>query len=80
MYIVCFQFPPVHTNKKAIVISPTISWMYNQVTSFFREKIKSTFLGSVQLDKTVYIDRALSTDGEDSIIFVMPEWISKQEK
>ena len=75
----CFQFPPVYTNKKAIVVSPTISLMYDQVTNLLGKKIKSTFLGSAQLDKTVE-DRALSTDGEDFIIFVTPEWISKPEK
>lgn len=75
----CFQFPPIYTNKKAIVISPTISLMYDQVTNLLDKKIKSTFLGFAQLDKTVE-DRALSADGEDSIIFVTPEWISKPEK
>ena len=42
----CFQFPPVYTNKKAIVVSPTISMMYDQVTNLLGKKIKSTFLGS----------------------------------
>ncbi len=27
----CFQFPPVHLNKKAIIITPTISLMQDQV-------------------------------------------------
>ena len=75
----CFQFPPVFSNKKAIVISPTISLMYDQVRNLSERRITSTFLGSAQLDKTVE-DKALSADSEDCIIFVTPEWISKPEK
>ena len=75
----CFQFPPVYANKKAIVISPTISLMHDQVTNLSEKNIKSTFLGSAQLDKTVE-DRVLSADSKDSIIFITPEWISKPEK
>ena len=73
------QFPPVYTNKKAIVVSLPISLMYDQVTNLLGKNIKSTFLGSAQLDITAE-DRALSTDGEDFIIFVTLEWISKPEK
>ena len=77
--VVANQFPLVYTCKKAIVVSPRINLMYYHVTNFLEKKIKSTLLGSAKLDEIVE-DRALSTNCEDSIIFVTPEWISEPEK
>ena len=49
----CFQFSPVYQQKKGIVVIPTISLMKDKVTNLGEKGIKSTFLGSAQLDKTV---------------------------
>lgn len=72
----CFQFPPIYENKKAIVISPTISLMQDQVTNLREKGIPAIFLGSAQLDKQAE-SYALEENGEERIIFVTPEWISK---
>ena len=72
----CFQFPPIYQNKKAIVITPTISLMKDQVTNCREKGIHAVFLGSAQLDKSLE-DHALLPDSSESIIFVTPEWISK---
>ncbi len=71
----CFQFPPIYENKKAVVISPTISLMQDQVTNLRNKGISSIFLGSAQLDKQAE-SKALLEGGEERIIFVTPEWIS----
>ena len=47
----CFQFPAVYQQKKAIVVSPTISLMQDQVTNLKAKNINAAYLGSVQLDK-----------------------------
>jgi len=74
----CFQFPPVHTNKKSIVISPTISLMQDQVHKLNGIGISAVLLGSAQLDHRVEV-RALKTDSKEQIIFVTPEWIAKPD-
>ena len=45
----CFQFPPVFENKKAIVLTPTISLMQDQVANLDEKEIKAVYLGSAQL-------------------------------
>ena len=75
----CFQFPPVFQDKKAVVISPTISLMQDQVYNLQQKGIKSTYLGSAQLDKEAE-SNALDPSSDIRIIFVTPEWISKSDK
>ena len=72
----CFQFPPVYWNKKAIIITPTISLMRDQVEKLNGVGIQSVFLGSAQLNMQAE-ERALDADSKDLLIFVTPEWISK---
>ena len=72
----CFQFPPVYQNKKAVVITPTISLMQDQVQKLNRIGIPATFVGSAQLDKQIEKD-AFSPDSKEGIIFVTPEWVAK---
>ena len=72
----CFQFPPVYQNKKAVVITPTISLMQDQVQKLNRIGIPATFVESAQLDKQIEKD-ALSPDSKEGIIFVTPEWVAK---
>ena len=71
----CFQFPPVHEQKKAIVVTPTISLMQDQVKNIVQKGIQAVYLGSAQLDKTAE-DRAFADDSI-SLVYVTPEWIAK---
>ena len=75
----CFQFPPVFENKKAIVVTPMISLMQDQVANLEEKGIKAVYLGSAQLDVSVE-DHALSPGSDVNLIFVTPEWISKSQK
>ena len=47
----CFQFPPVYQNKKAIVVTPTISLMQDQVHALNSKGIPCVLVGSAQVDK-----------------------------
>ena len=70
---VCYQLPPLLSatgDAVAIVISPLISLMRDQVQSLRRKGIRAEFVGSGQEDATAE-RRALS--GEVSIVFVCPE-------
>jgi len=49
----CFQFPPVYQNKKAIVVTPTISLMQDQVHALNSKGIPCVLVRSAQLDKQV---------------------------
>ena len=72
----CFQFPPVHENKKGIIITPTISLMQDQVDKLNEMGISSVYLGSAQFDKTIE-KRVFEPNSKVSLIFVTPEWITK---
>lgn len=74
----CYQFPPVYLNKKAIIVTPTISLMQDQVKKRSNLGIRSVYLGSAQCNKKVELI-CLEPDSEESIIFVTPEWIMKPE-
>ena len=74
----CYQFPPVYLNKKAIVVTPTISLMQDQVTKLNTLGVKAVYLGSAQYDKQLE-KSCLDPSSEELIIFVTPEWISKPE-
>ena len=72
----CFQFPPVYLYKKAIIVTPTISLMQDQVEKMNELGIPSTYLGSAQFD--VHAEaRALDPTSSETLIFVTPEWITK---
>ena len=75
----CCQFPPVFEGKKAIVVSPTISLMEDQVENLQRKGIPAIFLGSAQLDTSAE-SRAFEVDSNFVLIYVTPEWLSKPEK
>ena len=74
----CFQFPPIYMNKKAIIVTPTISLMYDQVEKLNSKGIHSIFLGSAQKDKHAET-RALEPTSDVTHVFVTPEWITKPE-
>lgn len=48
-----YQYPPVFMEKIAIVISPLISLMHDQVASLQERGISATFFCSEQADKTI---------------------------
>ena len=75
----CYQFPPVFEGKKAIVVSPTISLMEDQVENLQRKGISAIFLGSAQLDSSAE-SKAFEVDSDFVLIYVTPEWLSKPEK
>ena len=49
----CFEFPPVYQQKKAIVIVPTISLMEDHCNSLQKKGVSAAYLGSAQPDKTL---------------------------
>ena len=53
--------------------------MKDQVTNVGEKGIKSTFLGSAQLDKSIE-NVALNPSSEYRIIYVTPEWLEKSDK
>ena len=60
----------------AIIVTPTISLMQDQVHKLNDIQVPSVFLGSAQLDKLAEV-RALNPDSKEQLIFVTPEWITK---
>ena len=47
----CYQFPAIYTGKLAIVVSPTISLMMDQVKKLMEKGLPCTFVGSAQHNK-----------------------------
>ena len=74
-----FSVPPVHQNKKAMIVTPTIRLMQDQVFELQGKGIPAVYLGSAQLDKHAE-EKALSLEGDVKLIFVTPEWLVKPEK
>ena len=72
----CFLFPPVYKEQKAIVVTPTISLMQDQVQKLMIMGIYATYLGSAQFDKQVELV-SLEPNSKYRLIFVTPEWIAK---
>ena len=72
----CFQFPPVYQNKKAVIITLTISLMQDQVQKLNKMGIPATFVGSAQLDKRIE-NGAFAPDSKEALILVTPEWVAK---
>ncbi|EFJ31593.1 hypothetical protein SELMODRAFT_408296 [Selaginella moellendorffii] len=67
---ICYQIPPLVSSKTAVVISPLISLMQDQVMGLKLRGIKAEYLGSAQTDKTVE-DKA--GRGEYDILYMTPE-------
>lgn len=66
----CFSLPPLLLQKTALVISPTISLMTDQVKKLSDRGIKATFLGTAQANKDVISKVA---NGDFSLVFTTPE-------
>ncbi|XP_070355733.1 bifunctional 3'-5' exonuclease/ATP-dependent helicase WRN isoform X2 [Equus asinus] len=69
----CFQYPPVYVGGIAIVISPLISLMEDQVLQLEMSNIPACFLGSAQ-SKNVLEDVKL---GKYRIVYITPEFCSR---
>ncbi|CAN6468404.1 unnamed protein product [Victoria cruziana] len=67
---VCYQIPPLITGKTAVVISPLISLMQDQVMSLTQRGIKAQYLGSTQKDCSVYSDAKC---GQFDVLYMTPE-------
>ncbi len=68
----CFYLPPLLTGKTALVVTPTISLMSDQVSKLENKGIAATLLGSAQGDKNVFQKVA---EGKYSLVFATPETV-----
>jgi ATP-dependent DNA helicase RecQ len=67
---VCMQLPAIVRGKTAIIISPLISLMEDQVGALVRRGVRACMLGSAQKDKQVARD---AWDGKYQIVYLSPE-------
>ncbi|KAL6634743.1 hypothetical protein ACP70R_027414 [Stipagrostis hirtigluma subsp. patula] len=67
---ICYQIPPLVTKKTAVVISPLLSLMQDQVMSLKEKGIKSDYLGSTQKNKAVVKD---AEAGRFDVLYMTPE-------
>lgn len=68
----CYQFPSVFTGKTAVVISPLISLMEDQVRSLAASNIPACLLGSAQQNKSAVMDGLDS--GNYRVVYITPEF------
>jgi RecQ family ATP-dependent DNA helicase len=68
----CYQFPPIFMNKIAVVISPLISLMEDQVLALQRKGVKACFLGSMQTEKNINLKKY-------QVIYLTPEYLDGHE-
>ncbi|KAK1312755.1 ATP-dependent DNA helicase Q-like 3 [Acorus calamus] len=66
----CYQIPPLVKKKTAVVISPLLSLMQDQVMSLNQRGIKADYLGSTQKDSTVQCN---AESGRFDILYMTPE-------
>uniref|UniRef100_A0A1D1YAD1 ATP-dependent DNA helicase n=1 Tax=Anthurium amnicola TaxID=1678845 RepID=A0A1D1YAD1_9ARAE len=66
----CYQIPPLLRGKTAIVISPLISLMQDQVMSLKQRGIKAEYLGSTQTDQNV---NSVAESGKLDLLYMTPE-------
>ncbi|XP_047322421.1 ATP-dependent DNA helicase RecQ-like [Impatiens glandulifera] len=66
----CYQVPPLVTNKTAIVISPLLSLMQDQVMALRQRDIRVEHLSSAQIDASV---QSRAADGQFDILYMTPE-------
>ncbi|CAN1312644.1 Bifunctional 3'-5' exonuclease/ATP-dependent helicase WRN [Linum perenne] len=66
----CYQLPPLLVEKTAVVVSPLISLMQDQVMSLKQQGISAEYLGSAQTDQSV---DGRAQMGEFRLLFMTPE-------
>jgi ATP-dependent DNA helicase RecQ len=69
----CYQIPPLVIMKTAIVISPLISLMQDQVMALNAKNITACYLGSAQTDRSAVLR---AWQGEYMFIYMSPEYAS----
>uniref|UniRef100_A0A1B6D7V2 ATP-dependent DNA helicase n=3 Tax=Clastoptera arizonana TaxID=38151 RepID=A0A1B6D7V2_9HEMI len=70
----CYQYPAVFCSGLAVVVSPLISLMQDQVLSLQVANIPACFLGSAQTAKSTVLNKILN--GEYRVVYLTPEWCS----
>lgn len=68
----CYQYPPVYTGKTAVVVSPLISLMEDQVRGLAAANIPACFLGSAQSRQGQVVNDLLA--GEYRVLYITPEF------
>ncbi|XP_008782729.2 probable ATP-dependent DNA helicase RecQ isoform X2 [Phoenix dactylifera] len=66
----CYQVPPLVRGKTAIVISPLLSLMQDQVMSLKQRGIKADYLGSTQINRAVQSE---AESGSFDVLYMTPE-------
>ncbi|XP_074334088.1 uncharacterized protein LOC141671684 isoform X1 [Apium graveolens] len=66
----CYQVPPLISNKTAVVISPLISLMQDQVMTLKQRGIRAEYLSSAHIDSTVQTN---AQSGKFHILYMTPE-------
>lgn len=66
----CYQLPPLVLGKPAIIISPLISLMQDQVMALEARGLRACYLGSAQMDPMVEAD---AWAGRYQFIYITPE-------
>lgn len=75
----CYQFPAIISPGTAIVVSPLIALMKNQVDQLNALGINARFLNSTLSRAEITRVRKGVLDGETKLLYVAPESLSKQE-
>ena len=75
----CYHFPAIYGNKVSLVITPTISLMQDQVMNAEKHGTRAVYLGSAQMDRTVQEESLHTENAGIDLVFVTPEWMSKEE-
>lgn len=73
----CFQFPPVYTNKVSIIISPLISLMNDQMMKMEKLNITVCCLNSTVKNKNQLKEDILLNDYR--LVYMTPEYLITQE-
>lgn len=68
----CYQYPPVYTGKTAVVVSPLISLMEDQVRGLAAANIPACFLGSAQSRHSEVVEGLFA--GDYRVLYITPEF------
>ncbi|VAH42145.1 unnamed protein product [Triticum turgidum subsp. durum] len=66
----CYQIPPLVAKKTAVVVSPLLSLMQDQVMSLKQHGVRSEYLGSTQMNSSVSSE---AEKGMYDVLYMTPE-------